>query len=180
MHLSHLSLPYIIEQHNEWRNQVSELVIRSAVAEDAAILFKFIKDLAIYEKAEHEVLATVETIKTSIFSENNQVNALICELDGIAIGSAIYFFNYSTWLAKSGLYLEDLYVAPEYRGKGAGVALLKAMAKIAIEKDCARFEWSCLDWNTPSRDFYTSIGSKAQEEWVSYRMTGQTLLDFAK
>jgi len=159
---------------------VSELVIRTAVVEDAATLFKFIKDLAIYEKAEHEVLATEETIKASIFSKNSHVNALICELDGVAIGSAIYFFNYSTWLAKSGLYLEDLYVASDYRGMGAGLALLKAMAKIAIEKDCARFEWSCLDWNTPSRDFYAAIGSEAQEEWVSYRMTGQTLLNFAK
>jgi GNAT superfamily N-acetyltransferase len=159
---------------------VSELVIRAAVAADSAILLKFIVDLAIYEKAEHEVLATEDTIRSSMFGENSQVNGLICELDGVAIGSAIYFYNYSTWLAKSGLYLEDLYVAPEYRGKGAGLALLKAMAKIAVDKDCARFEWSCLDWNTPSREFYASIGSKAQEEWVSYRMTGQTLLDFAK
>ena len=159
---------------------MSELTIRTAVATDAAILLKFIKDLAIYEKAEHEVLATEETIKSSMFSDDSQVFGLICELNGVAIGSAIYFYNYSTWLAKSGLYLEDLYVDPEYRGKGAGLALLKTMAKIAVEKDCARFEWCCLDWNTPSRDFYASIGSKAQEEWVSYRMTGQTLIDFAK
>jgi len=159
---------------------MSELTIRTAVATDTGVLLSFIKDLAIYEKAEHEVLATEESIKASMFAENSQVFGLICELDGVAIGSAIYFYNYSTWLAKSGLYLEDLYVAPQYRGKGAGLALLKAMAKIAINKDCARFEWSCLDWNTPSRDFYASIGSKAQEEWVSYRMTGQTLVDFAK
>jgi len=158
---------------------VSNLVVREATANDTGILFKFIIDLAIYEKAEHEVLATEQTIKETIFAENSHVFALICELDGVAIGSAIYFFNYSTWLAKSGLYLEDLYVMPEYRGKGAGVKLLKAMAKIAVEKDCARFEWSCLDWNTPSREFYHSLGAVAQEEWVGYRMTGKTLSDFA-
>jgi GNAT superfamily N-acetyltransferase len=157
---------------------VSNLVVRTATADDTSILFKFIIDLAIYEKAEHEVLATEQTIKASIFTENSHVFALICELDGIVVGSAIYFFNYSTWLAKSGLYLEDLYVMPEYRGKGAGVKLLKAMAKIAVEKDCARFEWSCLDWNTPSREFYHSLGAVAQEEWVGYRMTGKTLSNF--
>jgi len=159
---------------------MSELTIRVATENDAGILFKFIKELAIYEKAEHEVLATEQTIKSSMFSDNSNVHALICELDGEAIGSAIYFYNYSTWLAKSGLYLEDLYVSPEYRGKGAGIKLLKALAKTAIEKDCARFEWSCLDWNTPSRDFYSSIGAKDQPEWVSYRMTGKELADFSK
>jgi GNAT superfamily N-acetyltransferase len=158
---------------------VSNLVVRTATVDDTSILFKFIIDLAIYEKAEHEVLATEQTIKETIFAENSHVFALICELDGVAIGSAIYFFNYSTWLAKSGLYLEDLYVMPEYRGKGAGVKLLKAMAKIAVEKGCARFEWSCLDWNTPSREFYHSLGAVAQEEWVGYRMTGKTLSNFA-
>jgi len=158
---------------------MSNLVVRAATADDTKTLFQFIKDLAIYEKAEHEVLATEQTIKHSIFADNSHVFALICELDGVAIGSAIYFFNYSTWLAKSGLYLEDLYVMPEYRGQGAGVKLLKAMAKIALEKDCARFEWSCLDWNTPSREFYHSLGAVAQEEWVGYRMTGKTLSNFA-
>jgi GNAT superfamily N-acetyltransferase len=158
---------------------VSNLVVRTATADDTSILFKFIVDLAIYEKAEHEVLATEQTIKASIFAENSHVFALICELDGVAIGSAIYFFNYSTWLAKSGLYLEDLYVMPEYRGKGAGIKLLKTMAKIAVEKGCARFEWSCLDWNTSSREFYHSLGAVAQEEWVGYRMTGKTLSNFA-
>tara|TARA_R110000787_G_scaffold214048_2_gene323377 strand:- start:389 stop:880 length:492 start_codon:yes stop_codon:yes gene_type:complete len=158
---------------------MSNLVVRPATSADSAILFKFIKDLAIYEKAEHEVFATEQSIKETVFADNSHVFALICELNGVAIGSAIYFFNYSTWLAKSGLYLEDLYVMPEYRGKGAGVKLLKAMAKIAEKKDCARFEWSCLDWNMPSREFYHSLGAIAQEEWVGYRMTGKTLSNFA-
>jgi GNAT superfamily N-acetyltransferase len=159
---------------------MSEIIIREATLNDADLLLTFIKELAIYEKAEDEVLATVDTIKDTMFSENTHVHGLICELDGVAIGSAIYFYNYSTWLAKSGLYLEDLYVTPEHRGIGAGIKLLKAMAKIAVDKDCARFEWSCLDWNKPSRDFYQAIGAVAQDEWVGYRMTGKTLLDFAK
>ena len=158
---------------------MNNLIVREATAADAGILFTFIKDLAIYEQAEHEVLATEASIKSTIFADNSHVFALICELDGVAIGSAIYFFNYSTWLAKSGLYLEDLYVMPECRGKGAGVKLLKAMAVIAIKKDCARFEWSCLDWNTPSREFYHSLGAAAQDEWVGYRMAGKTLSNFA-
>jgi GNAT superfamily N-acetyltransferase len=159
---------------------MSEIIIREATLNDADLLLTFIKELAIYEKAEDEVLATVDTIKDTMFSENTHVHGLICELDGVAIGSAIYFYNYSTWLAKSGLYLEDLYVTPEHRGIGAGVKLLKTMAKIAVDNDCARFEWSCLDWNKPSRDFYQAIGAVSQDEWVGYRMTGKTLLDFAK
>ena len=152
---------------------MSEIIIREASLNDAELLLTFIKELAIYEKAEHEVHATVETIKETMFCENTQVHGLICEL-------AIYFYNYSTWLAKSGLYLEDLYVSPEHRGIGAGLKLLKTMAKIAVDKDCARFEWSCLDWNKPSRDFYQAIGAVSQDEWVGYRMTGKTLLDFAQ
>lgn len=158
---------------------MNNITIREATIDDCALILKFIIELAIYEKAEHEVLATEQSIKESMFANKSHVYGLICELDGIAVGSAIYFYNYSTWLGKPGLYLEDLYISPQYRGKGAGVKLLKTMAKIAVENNCGRFEWSCLDWNTPSRDFYHSLGAKAQEEWVSYRMSDQTLLDFA-
>ncbi|WP_298768721.1 GNAT family N-acetyltransferase [uncultured Shewanella sp.] len=156
------------------------LFIRQAQTSDAALILHFVRELAIYEKAEHEVLATEETLKKSMFSSNSHVNALICEQDGQALGMAIYFYNYSTWLAKPGLYLEDLYVSPEHRGKGAGKLLLKKMAQIALQNNCGRFEWSCLDWNKPSRDFYHSIGAKSQDEWVGYRMSGQTLIDFAE
>jgi len=91
----------------------------------------------------------------------------------------VYFYNYSTWLAKPGLYLEDLYVSPEHRGIGAGVLLLRRLANIALDKGCGRFEWSCLDWNKASRDFYQALGAKSQDEWVGYRMEGKTLLNFA-
>lgn len=159
---------------------MNQLTIRKAVAEDTALILHFIRELAIYEKAEHEVLATEQTIKQSIFSNDSHVSALICMQGDQALGMAIYFYNYSTWLAKPGLYLEDLYVSPEHRGKGAGKLLLKKMAQVALQNNCGRFEWSCLDWNKPSRDFYHSIGALAQDEWVGYRMSGQTLVDFAK
>ena len=159
---------------------MTKLIIRKATINDAETILYFIKELAIYEKAEHEVLATVETIQSSIFGERGGVHALICELAGKAIGFSVYFYNYSTWLAKPGLYLEDLYVSPDYRGKGAGVALLKQLANIAIEQGCGRFEWSCLDWNTPSREFYESLGAEPQNEWLGYRMSGDTLINFAK
>jgi GNAT superfamily N-acetyltransferase len=158
---------------------VSQLSIRQAEVSDAALILHFIRELAIYEKAEDEVLATEQTITKTIFADDSHVNALICEQDGQPLGMAIYFYNYSTWLAKPGLYLEDLYVSLEHRGKGAGKILLKKMAQIALQKGCGRFEWSCLDWNKPSRDFYQSIGAKSQDEWVGYRMSGQTLIDFA-
>jgi GNAT superfamily N-acetyltransferase len=159
---------------------MSNLEIRTATSNDAEIILYFIRELAIYEKAEHEVLATIETIQSSMFGNRGGVHGLICELDGKPIGFSVYFYNYSTWLAKPGLYLEDLYVSPEYRGQGAGVALLKRLASIAIEEGCGRFEWSCLDWNTPSREFYESLGAEPQHEWLGYRMSGKTLTDFAK
>ena len=159
---------------------MNQLSIRQALKEDAALILHFVRELAIYEKAEHEVLATEQTIKETILSDGSHVNALICEQDGQPLGMAIYFYNYSTWLAKPGLYLEDLYVSLEHRGKGAGKLLLKKMAQIALQKGCARFEWSCLDWNKPSRDFYESIDAKSQDEWIGYRMSGQTLIDFAE
>ena len=159
---------------------MNELTIRQALVDDASTILRFVTELAIYEKAEQEVLATEQTIKETIFASHGHVNALICELNGEPIGMAIYFFNYSTWLAKPGLYLEDLYVTEAKRGLGAGKLLLKQLAAIAVNQGCGRFEWSCLDWNTPARDFYESIGAVEQTEWVGYRMSGQILFDFAE
>lgn len=159
---------------------MSHITIRPAVINDSQKILYFITKLAIYENAQHEVLATEQSIKQSIFSEKSHVNALICEHQGQAIGIAIYFYNYSTWLAQPGLYLEDLYISHEFRGQGAGKKLLQYLANIALDNQCGRFEWSCLDWNKPSRDFYEAVGAVAQSEWIGYRLSGQALSDFAK
>lgn len=155
------------------------LHIRPAVASDAATILQFITELAIYERAEDQVAATVETITSSLFGAASPAKALICKQGGVAIGFAVYFFSYSTWLAKPGLYLEDLYVSPEARGLGAGKQLLQHLAGIAVEHGCGRFEWSVLDWNEPAIGFYKSIGAAPQSEWVRYRMEGVAIQEFA-
>lgn len=154
------------------------LTIRPATADDAAQILRFITDLAIYEKAEHEVKTDVDGIRQSLLSANSTAKALLCERDGVAIGFAVYFFNYSTWLGRNGLYLEDLYVDPAHRGIGAGKALIQHLAREAVALGCGRMEWSVLDWNTPAIDFYESIGARPQEEWTTYRLTGEALKRF--
>lgn len=156
-----------------------KIEIRKAQKEDASLILKFVKELAIYEKAEHEVVATEADIEKSIFGVASTVYALICSIDGRPAGFAIYFFNYSTWLGKKGMFLEDLYVSPECRGVGAGKALLKYLAKLAINEDCGRFEWNVLDWNRSAIDFYESIGATPLSEWVGYRLSDQSLSNFA-
>jgi GNAT superfamily N-acetyltransferase len=158
---------------------LSNLNIRDAEVADAGLILHFVRELAIYEKAEHEVLASEEDIRNTLFKEHSRVEALICEYQGEPIGFAVYFYNYSTWLGKLGLFLEDLYVSPEHRGLGAGRALLQRLAQTAIEHDCGRFEWNVLDWNKPSIDFYDSLGAIPQSEWIGYRLTGQALQDLA-
>ena len=153
--------------------------IRPAVKSDTATILHFIRELAIYEKAEHEAKATEEHIHRTLFNEQPKAHAIICELDGEAIGFAVYFFSYSTWQGQYGIYLEDLYVSSAHRGVGAGKQLLTALAKIAVDNDCGRFEWSVLDWNQPAIDFYESLGAKPQSEWIKYRLDGQALLDLA-
>lgn len=153
--------------------------IREATVEDSALILRFITELAIYEKAEHDVVATVADIERSLFGQDSTTSAVICNIDNEPVGFAVYFFNYSTWLGKNGLYLEDLYVSPEYRNVGAGKVLLKYLAKAALSKNCGRFEWSVLDWNESAIQFYKSIGAKPQEEWIGYRMAGETLEKFA-
>ncbi|MGH1540241.1 MAG: GNAT family N-acetyltransferase [Arenicella sp.] len=159
---------------------MSEIEIREAVIEDAALILDFIKELAHYEKAEGEVVATVKDIQNNVFHSDTTTKALICTLEGQPIGFAVYFLNFSTWLGKNGLYLEDLYISPKHRSNGAGKELLKYLAKIAVNNDCGRFEWSVLDWNEPAIKFYDSIGAKPKNEWIGYRLEGQSLLDFAE
>lgn len=155
------------------------VLIREAKREDSNTILKFVKELAAYEKAEHEVLATEQMIEDSIFSEHSSTKAIICEKDGNPIGFAVYFFNYSTWLGKHGLYLEDLFVSPSERGSGAGKELLKHLAGIAVANDCGRFEWNVLDWNKPAIDFYESLGAKPKSEWLGYQLTGEHLTALA-
>ncbi|RAR68118.1 acetyltransferase (GNAT) family protein [Paraburkholderia unamae] len=155
------------------------LDIRPAVSNDAPLILHFIRELARYEKAEDQVLATTETITASLFGPQSPAKALICELDGEPVGFAVYFFSYSTWQAKPGLYLEDLYVSTDARGQGAGKRLLQHLAAIAVETGCGRFEWSVLDWNEPAIGFYRSIGAKPQSEWIRYRMEGDAIRVFA-
>lgn len=156
-----------------------QLILRAATPADTDTILRFIRELAIYENAEHEVLSTPEHLQRTLFAPQPAVFGLIAELDGAPMGFAVYFFNYSTWQGQHGLYLEDLYVTPQARGVGAGKALLQRLAKIAVEKDCGRFEWSVLDWNTPAIDFYDTLGAKPQSEWIRYRLTGDALQHMA-
>lgn len=153
--------------------------IRPATAGDVPSILGFIRELAAYEKAEHEVTATEAHIRATLFGDAPKAHALVCRVDGEAAGFAVYFFNYSTWQGRQGLYLEDLYVAPAHRGGGAGKAMLRHLARIAVANDCGRFEWSVLDWNEPAIQFYRSIGAVAMDEWVRYRLAGPALAAFA-
>ncbi|MFT5692069.1 MAG: GNAT superfamily N-acetyltransferase [Oceanicoccus sp.] len=158
---------------------LSNVVIRNAAVKDAGLILKFITELAIFEKAEHEVIATVDDIEKNLFDPETTTKAIICSIDGETVGFAVYFLNYSTWLGKNGLFLEDLYVSPSYRAKGAGKKILRHLANIAVSNDCGRFEWNVLDWNEPAILFYDSIGAKPQSEWIGYRLEGNSLIDFA-
>ncbi|MDO5058136.1 MAG: GNAT family N-acetyltransferase [Lautropia sp.] len=159
---------------------MTSLHIRKATPADAELILHFVRELAVYEKAADEAKATPAHLQRTLFADNPRVFGLICLADDKPVGFAIYFFNYSTWQGQHGLYLEDLYVTPEARGLGAGKALLAKLARIAVEHDCGRFEWSVLDWNTPSIAFYESLGARAQSEWVRYRLTGEALQALAK
>ena len=156
------------------------LVIRPALRTDAQQILDFITELAEYERAREEVLATTQDIERSLFDADSTVHCLMAEREGRAIGFAIYFYSYSTWLGRNGIYLEDLYVTPEQRGDGAGRKLLRHIASEAVQNNCGRLEWSVLDWNAPAIGFYQSLGAEAQSEWLRYRLDGEKLLAFAR
>ena len=157
----------------------SELQFRYATTEDVPLILTFIKELADYEKMLDEVVADEKTLEEWIFNKQ-KAEVIFAVIDHKEIGFALFFHNFSTFLGRSGIYLEDLYVKPEYRGKGYGKALLKKLAAIAVERQCGRLEWWCLDWNQPSIDFYLSLGAKPMSDWTTYRITGDTLLKLAK
>ncbi|KUF32159.1 GNAT family N-acetyltransferase [Xanthomonas phaseoli] len=153
--------------------------IRNATPADVSLLHELITALAVYEREPDAVKASQQELRASLFGEGATAHALICERDGQALGFAVYFFNYSTWLGRNGLYLEDLFVRPEARGNGAGLALLRHLAQLAVQRGCGRFEWSVLDWNQPAIDFYKAVGAHPMEGWTVYRLDGERLAAFA-
>lgn len=154
---------------------IPDFNIKLATPEDASLIHYFIKQIALYEKLEHEMVATISDVETSFFGANPKVFCYIGYYQGIPVGYAVYFFNFSTFLCKCGLYLEDLFVLPEYRGKGFGKALLLHLTKVAIENNCGRMEWVVLDWNTPAIEFYKSLQAKPLDEWIVFRLTEANL-----
>jgi GNAT superfamily N-acetyltransferase len=154
-----------------------KLLIRPSTAEDVPIILDFIRGIAEYEKLSHEVTATEADIRESLFGESPAAECVLAFWEGELAGFALYFHNFSTFLGRSGLYLEDLFVRFEFRGKGIGRALFLHLAKIAKERKCGRFEWAVLDWNTTAIEFYKKLGAKPMEEWTIYRLAGKTLED---
>lgn len=150
------------------------MTIRFATENDCALILHFIRDLAEYEKMADQVVASEELLREWIFEKQKAEVLFVCE-EGKELGFALFFHNFSTFLGRAGIYLEDLFVLQENRGKGYGKALLKKLAQIAVERGCGRLEWSCLDWNSPSIDFYRSLGAIPMDDWTTYRLTGETL-----
>jgi len=156
------------------------LTLRPATPSDVPHILAFIRELAEYEREPDAVLATEADLLRDGFTEPRRFHCLMAEWDGTPVGFALYFYNYSTWEGRPGIYLEDLFVRPDYRGKGIGKALLIKVAAIAVAEGCARFEWSVLDWNQPSIDFYHAMGAVMKSEWRGMRVDGQALKNLAK
>ena len=153
---------------------MAELSFRFAVREDTPKILAFIRALAEYEQMADQVVASEELLERQLFDQN-AAEVLFALEDGLEVGFALFFHNFSTFLGRAGLYLEDLYVLPEHRGKGYGKALLRQLARIALHRGCGRMEWWCLDWNRPSIDFYLSLGAEPMSDWTVYRLSGETL-----
>ena len=154
-------------------------MIREAKVEDVQVIYDLIVELAIYEKEPDAVVASVEHIQENLFGSNPVAYCHVAEVDGQVVGIAIWFLNYSTWLGKAGLYLEDLFVKPKFRGSGLGLSLMKTLAQVCVDRGYERFQWWVLDWNEPSINFYKSIGAEAMDEWTVYRLSGSALKSFA-
>ena len=157
----------------------SKFEIRPANEADAPIILALIKELAEYERLSHEVVATVDDIRSSLFGKQPFAEALLGEYEDIPIGFALFFYNFSTFKGKPGIYLEDLYIKPDYRSKGFGRKMLAHIARLAKERSCVRFEWSVLDWNEPAIRTYEKLHARPMKEWILYRLTGDTLDDLA-
>jgi GNAT superfamily N-acetyltransferase len=155
------------------------LDIRKAQKSDVPLILRFIKELATYEKLLHEVTATEELLEKNLFGEKSVAEVVIASFENKDVGFALFFHNFSTFVGKPGIYLEDLYVSPEYRSKGFGKILLKYLANLAVERDCGRLEWWVLDWNESAIKFYKNLGAKPMDEWTVFRVTGENLVKLA-
>ncbi len=156
------------------------LTIRAATPSDVPLIQQFIRDLAEYERSPESAVATEEDLRRDGFGPEPKYRCVIAGWDGAPAGFAFFFYNYSTWQGKPGLYLEDLFVKPEFRSKGIGKALLLHLAKLAVDEGCGRFQWQVLDWNTPSIDFYKSLGAEIMSEWLTMRVEGESLRRLAE
>lgn len=155
------------------------LDIRAATPNDAPLILEFIQGLAEYERLREACIGTVEDVRETLFGDRAYAEVIIAALGGAPVGFALFFHNYSTFLARPGIYLEDLFVVPAARGAGVGKALLKRVAQIAVERRCGRFEWSVLDWNEPSIEFYKAMGARPMNEWTTFRVDGDALRKLA-
>lgn len=153
--------------------------IRLAIAQDAAEIHRLIYELAIYEKAPESMVATLKQIEDSLFANAPVAYCHVAEVEGKIVGIAIWFLNYSTWLGKPGIYLEDLFVEPEFRGHGIGKSFMRTLAQLCVEREYERFQWWVLDWNSPAIDFYKSLGAVAMDDWTVFRLSGDALKKFA-
>jgi GNAT superfamily N-acetyltransferase len=155
--------------------QPSSIDIAPATPGDVALILKLIAALADYEKLSHEVIATEASLTAALFGPKPSAEAVIARVDGVPAGFALFFHNFSTFMGKHGLYLEDLFVLPEFRGRSIGKSLLQYLAQLAVQRECGRFEWAVLDWNRPARDFYESLGAEPKSDWIIHRVSGEAL-----
>lgn len=154
-------------------------IVRAATTDDVSLIRSLIEGLADYERLRHECVATDDLLRASLFGPRPYAEVVIAEREGEPVGFALFFHNFSTFLARPGIYLEDLYVRPEHRGHGIGRALLRHLAQLAVERECGRLEWSVLDWNEDAIGFYRKLGARPQDEWTVYRVTGDALTQLA-
>jgi GNAT superfamily N-acetyltransferase len=158
----------------------NSLIVRSATPEDVPVIHSFIRALAEYEKLSHRFRATEQDLRETLFGDRPYAEVLIAQIANVPVGHAIFFHNYSTFLAQPGIYVEDIFVLPEYRGRGAGKALLQAVARLALDRNCGRLEWAVLDWNTPSIEFYRRCGADVMGEWLGCRMSADQMKSFTE
>ena len=158
---------------------MSKTAFRFATEKDTALILEFIKELADYERMSDQVVADEHLLREWIF-DKKKAEVIFAMEDGMEVGFALFFHNFSTFVGRAGIYLEDLFVKPAYRGRGHGKGLIRELARVAVERGCGRLEWCCLDWNQPSIDFYRSIGARAMDEWTIYRLAGDRLRKVAE